>query len=158
MNVENRTIKDWRNQYLNDFLPSKKQMLESINTQHKEIMTGLLKAMQIAIPSGKWSTFFQQQFDFSLPWEEKGNKKDEVKGSIYRMLYDRMPCGVGICLFSVQKEEIVAAGFTSWEDFIVSLTALNTSLSAICEFRYLKLGEEISINTSHIKLAFETTL
>jgi hypothetical protein len=157
MNVENNTIKDWRNQYLNNFLPAKKQALENINTQHTEIMTGLIKAMQTAIPSGKWATFFEQQFDFSLPWEEKSSKKNEVKGSIYRMLYDRMPRGAGICLCPVEKEEILAAGFTSWDDFIASLAELNTALGDICGFYYLK-GEEISADTSHIQLAFETTL
>ncbi len=158
MDLKEKTIKDWREEYLNDFLPSKKRMLQQINLQEVEIMTGLIKAIKEAIPAGKWKTYFDEHLDYSLPWERTVISNSEgAKGHLYRMLDDRMPRGVGICLFSVEKEEMLEAGFNSWKDFIESLTELNEALGDFCVFRYLDLKQDLS-TASHIKLAFDTTL
>jgi hypothetical protein len=156
--MEKKTIQEWREEYLNDFLPSKKHMLEQINAQDKKIMKGLIKAIREAIPEGKLKTFFEKHLDYSLPWEKGSDKNEGAKGSLYRMLNDRMPRGVGICLFNVEKEEILEAGFASWDDFIKSLKDLNEALGNICVFKYLELSQKVSVDTTNIKLMFDTTL
>ena len=107
---------------------------------------------------GKWTTFFEKHLDYSLPWERAvilnsgGDKAD-----FYRMLHDRMPRGAGVCLFNVERGEALEAGFTSWEDFIASLTELNDAIGDFCVFRYVELGQELS-TAPNIKLSFDTTL
>lgn len=119
------SIKELTGRFYDEMLPECTRLKEDadrkILAKRDEILGGLVQAIRVVVPEGKWKEIIEMTFSFNKPSEEEENEK---KVLLWEVLEDKMKSIMGMTMISFSFENIKSAGFESWKEFLDSTAEL----------------------------------